>query len=254
MSRVPSDVPERLLGGDATDFERRVIDSARGKKPSAAASARMAKALGVSMTGVGSAAAASAVAAKATSSGAAAAAGSSSIWTWVSVGIVGLAVAGGVGGTRAWHRAQERAPVVAPRPAPTATAPAPAAPAEMGPVAPAAVREPTRDLGPPPRHARIATAGGDLHDEIELIDAARRAVSAHAGTQALEILRRYQAKCPSGSFRPEAAAIKIEALMALGRDVEARSLAKQFIADHRGSLLASRVAALVGSSEPPATP
>ena len=53
MSRPPSDLPERLLTGDATDFERRVIDAALEKRPSAAASARMAKALGVTVTSIG---------------------------------------------------------------------------------------------------------------------------------------------------------------------------------------------------------
>jgi hypothetical protein len=253
MSRAPSDIPERLLGGDATDFERRVIDSARGKGPSTAASARMAKALGVSVISVGTAVASSAVAGKVTASGAAAATGSSSMWAWVSVGLVGMAVAGGVGGVRAWHRAhREPTPVVASPPVSTATAPAAAA--ATSPVPPAAVLEPTLGPTPAPRRARGATPSGDLREEIELVDSARRAVSAHAGAQALEILRRYQGRYPSGSFRPEATAIKIEALMTLGRDVEARSLAKQFVAEHRGSLLATRVAALVGLADPPAAP
>ena len=52
MSRPPSDLPERLLTADATDFERRVIEAALSGSRRAAASARMARALGVAVTGV----------------------------------------------------------------------------------------------------------------------------------------------------------------------------------------------------------
>ena len=52
------DLPERLLESDATDFERRVLDAALQKQPSSAASARMAKALGVTAATVGTATAA----------------------------------------------------------------------------------------------------------------------------------------------------------------------------------------------------
>ena len=34
MSRPPTDLPERFLAADATDFERRVIEAALQKKPS----------------------------------------------------------------------------------------------------------------------------------------------------------------------------------------------------------------------------
>ena len=60
MSRDSTDLPERLIAGEATDFERRVIDSALEKRPSAAASARMARALGVTVTALGTAATAKA--------------------------------------------------------------------------------------------------------------------------------------------------------------------------------------------------
>ena len=71
-------------------------------------------------------------------------------------------------------------------------------------------------------------------------------MSAGAGRRALEILRRYQDKYPAGSFRPEATALKVEALMKLGREAEARAIAERFVAEHRGSLLARRVAEIAG--------
>ena len=74
-------------------------------------------------------------------------------------------------------------------------------------------------------------------------------MSAGADRRALETLRRYLDKYPSGSFRPEAIALKIEAMMKLGRETEARALAERFVAEHRGSLLARRVADVVGLSQ-----
>ena len=104
MSRPPADSPERLLASDATDFERRVLQAALRNGPSPAASARMARALGVTATAMGVAAATkSAVAAKAT-----VAAGTTTVWPWVSVGVLGLVVAGAVVGTRVRHAARRR--------------------------------------------------------------------------------------------------------------------------------------------------
>ena len=110
MSRPPSERPERLLEADATAFERRVLEAALRKKPSPAASARMARALGVTAGAValaaaseGTAAAATTkVAADATAAKAAAGAGATAAWPWVSIGVLGLVVmAGTVVGVRA---------------------------------------------------------------------------------------------------------------------------------------------------------
>ena len=48
MNRPPVDSSGRLLETDATDFERRLLQAAQATGPSRAASARMARALGVS--------------------------------------------------------------------------------------------------------------------------------------------------------------------------------------------------------------
>jgi hypothetical protein len=46
----------------------------------------------------------------------------------------------------------------------------------------------------------------------------------------------------------------VEVLVKLGRTAEARSLAERFVAQHRGSLLARRVAQVAGLSQPSADP
>jgi hypothetical protein len=241
-NRPPNDIPEPLVTADATDFERRLLHAAREERPSAASSARMAKRLGIAAAAatvtlpVAAAKALVAEAAAAKAAAGAATAGAATIWPWVSVGVVGLAIAGAVIGTRASSPARPAPPALtAPR---ALTAPTPPSP-------PPAVAAPTRELPVAPDHRKHA-ATGDLADQIALLDAARAAVSAGANRRAMETLRRYEDRYPRGSFRPEVTALKVEALVKLGRDDEARALAERFVAQNRGSLLARRVAALAG--------
>jgi outer membrane protein assembly factor BamD (BamD/ComL family) len=111
------------------------------------------------------------------------------------------------------------------------------------------VDEPRTAAIVPSQRNRGATATSDLRDQVAFIDTAREAISAGGSRRALEILRRYLDKYPAGSFRPEATALKIEALMKLGREAEARALAERFLAEHRGSLLARRVADVAGLTQ-----
>lgn len=89
----------------------------------------------------------------------------------------------------------------------------------------------------------------DLSAEIARMDAARGAMAAGTHALALDLLRQYEVAYPRGSFRPEAAALRIECLVKLGRTKEARSLAERFVRQHRGSRLADRVAQLTGLAE-----
>jgi len=249
VTRPVGDPSERLLETDATDFERRVLEAALQQKPSKASTARMAAALGVSATAIGTATTAKALAAGAAASKGTAAAGASVLWPWVSAGVAVLVVGGVVVGTRSGE--PTRVPHAAP---PAVTAPKDPVPARELPAPPPAPADtpapsPAAATAAAPR-ARAVAAAGDLGDQVALIDFARAAVSGGAGARALEILRRYQERYPAGSFRPEAAAIKIEALMKLGRESEARALAERFVAEHRGSLLARRVAEVAGLAQP----
>jgi outer membrane protein assembly factor BamD (BamD/ComL family) len=96
----------------------------------------------------------------------------------------------------------------------------------------------------------VAAATSDLRDQILMVDAARAALVAGAGERALELLRHYQDRYPAGSFRPEAAALKVEALTKLGRNAEARVLAERFVAEYGKSPLADRVARVAGLARP----
>lgn len=239
MNRPMDDLPERLIESDATAFERRVLGAALQKQPSRAASARMAKALGVTVAAVGTATAASTLAADVAVTKATATVATTSLWPWISAGAIGLVVAGAVVGTRARHAPEPHRP-------PAVTAPLPPAPAPVEAEPAAVVAEPLPRAVAPTQRSRA----GDLSDQVAFIDSARTAMSTGSSRHALEILRRYLDKYPAGSFRPEAIALEVEALMKLGREAEARALAERFVAEHRGSLLARRVADVAGLTAP----
>ena len=90
----------------------------------------------------------------------------------------------------------------------------------------------------------------ELANQIALVDAARAALASGGAARALASVRDYQTEYPHGTFRPEVAAIKIEALLKLGRKAEARALAERFAANYGAGPLADRVTRLVGTAEP----
>jgi outer membrane protein assembly factor BamD (BamD/ComL family) len=98
--------------------------------------------------------------------------------------------------------------------------------------------------------SRSAGTARDLRKQIALIDAARAAISASAGERALDLLRQYQEKYQGGTFAPEAAALKIEALAQLGRAAEARAGAERFRAQYGESPQTDRVLRAAGLAAP----
>jgi hypothetical protein len=98
--------------------------------------------------------------------------------------------------------------------------------------------------------SRSAAPIRDLRKQIALIDAARTAISASAGERALDLLRQYQEKYQGGTFAPEAAALKIEALAKLGRAAEARAGAERFRAQYGESPQTDRVLRAAGLAAP----
>jgi hypothetical protein len=221
----------------------------------------MARALGVSAAALG--ATAGAALAKTTvlaSKAAGASVGMTATLPWIGVGVVGLALAGAIVGTQAWKTPGRTPPQ--PAPAAMASAPEPAASVEPAPAAPAplAVTEPAAPTPARPRPELAATTSGrrartasmplDLREQNALVDAARDAVSSRAANRALALLRRYQDKYPGGIFRPETAALKIEALAQLGRGAEVRVLANRFVAEYGDGPLTERVRHVAGLAQP----
>lgn len=240
MSGPSQRFPERLRMGGGSELERRLLRSALREQPSRSLSERMANGIGVSAHVL--LAAPKSVRPRAPSKLAFAA---RAALPW----LAGAAVAAAAGGALVSLRPK---PSPAPIPAAVAALPVPsepprtvAAPAEPEVTTVVPEADPASATAAAP-HSRSAASAADLRAQITLIDGARAAVSAGAGERALAILRDYQSKYGAGSFRPEANALKIEALVALGRDAEAHALAQRFVAEYRGSRLAARVSRIVG--------
>jgi hypothetical protein len=235
--RLPSQL--RVIG--ATDLERRLLDAGARELPSVELTKRMQQALGISLA-AGAATAATAGTAKAAMAVGVGSAAPSFAWPAISIGVLALAVTGAVVGVRstAGHHAASRpatvltTPVLAPAPVEEPPASAPRAAGEH------------RLAAPAHHHVAVTATRSDLRAEIALVDAARSAVAASANERALALLDRYETSYPRGTFRPEVAALRIEALDHLGRVVQARALARKFIAVHADSPLADRVARVTG--------
>jgi TolA-binding protein len=239
---VTSSDPKRLTVVGATDLERTLLQAARRDQPPPELTARMAAGLGISIGAAVTAASVPAAAAPVM-------AAKTTVGAWLAAGAIAAAVTAGVVGVRLSARTE--APAVK---ASEAAAPAAVAPAAEDPVAPAATNRGTRVERP--RHRPVAAPSpavapargdeGDLRDQIALIDAARTAVKAGASERALVLLRRYDATYPGGAFRPEALALRIEALDQDGRQTEARALARDFLARYPQSPVADRVTRVAG--------
>ena len=257
MSKRETDLPERLRSAGASPLEQRLLQAAGSERPSRALSERMARGIGVVLPAVGSGAAVglssktAAAASKAASSG-------SSLLPWVSGALVAAVVAGAFVAARA-HVTQS-----GPAPAGSAAALAPiASPAALPPAQSSAAARPTEapsrsdnaELPKPvvpsasPR-LRAGTTASELANQIALVDAARAALAGGDSARALASVRDYQSGYPSGTFKPEVAAIKIEALLKLGRKTEARALAERFSANYGPGPLADRVTRLLGAAQP----
>jgi len=250
MSKQQTDLPERLRTMGATSLEQRLLEAAGRERPSRELSERMAQAIGVSFSVPGGT---SGGANTGTATGTAAKA-SSTLVPWLSAAVVAACFAAGAYVvTRA--AVKPAAPLSTALPAQSAAS-APSALVSPAPAStPAEARSPSAAEELParsavPQRGRRGTAGAELAPQIALVDAARSALSAGNAARALSIVRDYQSQYPSGTFRPEVAAVKIEALVKLGRTAEARTLAERFVVAYGPSPLAERVARLAQLAEP----
>jgi len=241
--------PERLRAGAGSQLEQRVLNAAAREAPTREMCERMALAIGVAPPPIAPAGP------SAPEPGTAASqigAGSRGLLVGLSAGVIVVAVAAIVA-TRSGGSAPSRAHS-APTPVNTASASAPVpalATTASPPSAPSAAVEapPAGGQAPVLPRSRLATSATDIQAQIALIDAARAALVGGASQRALALVSQYQSKYAAGSFRPEAAALKVEALAKLGRGAEARRLAERFTAEYGAGPLADRVSRF-GASKP----
>lgn len=145
-------------------------------------------------------------------------------------------------------------------PEPTAPAQAPVAPTQVAAVQPSA---PSRipivssaETAPPPPSAPPVVASTPqtprtLAEEVASLDAARKLLSAGDPSGALAALDRHRRDFPGGALGPEAMLVRLEALMAAGRQEEARALGQRFLDAHPDSPLQGRVRTLIGATSIP---
>jgi hypothetical protein len=249
--------PKRLRLTASSALQRRALEESAHEEPSPELRDRMARALGVSAAAVASSAALAKTAVSAPASAKIAVGASASttpVLPWIAVGVLGLALAGAIVGTQAW----KTSPSVQPAPAVNAsatesaaksfpTAPMPSLAAQPASSALASQR-PESAAMPAGRRLRTSPSPAAVQEQTTLVDAARDAVARGAADKALALLRQYQDKFPGGVFRPEAAALKIEALARLGRGAEVHALANRFVAEYGDGPLTDRVRRAAGST------
>lgn len=203
--------PPRLLDGELRPVEDAILRSAKEDAPSEAARAAAKAALGLE---------APPPAPPATGRG----------WT---LGAAGAVAAAGIAWMAVSMLSMEPP---APPPAPAVEVPAVEAPPPppVSLFAPMAaddfVGPPTLPPAPAPKRTvaakkvvrRPATSGGDsLAEELRYLDTAREALG-RGPEGALAVLDRYAQRFPRGTLRPEARVLRIKALIAAGRDRQAR--------------------------------
>jgi len=107
---------------------------------------------------------------------------------------------------------------------------------------------PPPDVPPgPPLKERVRDKS--LKSELGYLEEARVALEAHAGANALRLLDEYARLFPAGSMRIEATALRVEALLVLGRRSDAQALGDSFLAHYPKSPAAMRVRLLLGSRD-----
>lgn len=95
-----------------------------------------------------------------------------------------------------------------------------------------------------PEPTPTAPAGAaSVHDEIELLKDAQRAIVAGETDRALALLDTHASRFEAGAFKGERLAARAIALCGAGRDAEARRAAAEFFAAAPGSQLEGRVRA-----------
>lgn len=238
-----SALPERMRSEGGTALEQRLLNAAANEQPLRELVEKMALGIGIAPPPPGPV---QPPATEFSGVGPRLVGATKSLLPWVSTAVA-VTVAGAMWATRSTSPSPSISPSAVPRASASASASSVYPPASE-----VSVTEPEGSLpvvasSTPTSKSRSTAAITDIQEQIALLDAARAAVSGGAAGRALELVREYQAKYPTGAFGPEAAAIKIEALVKSGRREEAKKLAQRFAAEHRGTPLAERVLRLTGS-------
>jgi hypothetical protein len=231
--------PERLLAGEATALERKLLQAMAEERPSPELSSAMARGLttGGAIVGVGKSVGlatlgkGSALLALALALGAGAAAVLSSPSTPTTSSAPPAST----------HAAQASAPSAQPSSA-EADAHDERSPVPTQPSASSSTDKVSRSASAEVR----PRATSDIAAEIRLLDAAKRHLQGGRLTEAMAALDEYRSRFPKGALGQEATVLRIEALEKSGQHGTAQTLARRFVRKHRSSTYVARVSRLVG--------
>ncbi|MBN1611244.1 MAG: outer membrane protein assembly factor BamD [Polyangiaceae bacterium] len=225
--------PERLLAGEASPLERKLLLAMAEERPSAELATRMARGLSSASVAVGKTAGlaalgkGSALLVLALGAGAAAVLGSRSTPTTLPAR---APITRGAQASDA-ERVAEPAPSAQPSSAETVTSPASFTNKTVNRSVPAEVWR---------------RADGDIAAEIRLLDTAKRQLNGGNPAGAMAVLDDYRARFPKGALGQEATVLRIEALAKSGQLGTAQALARRFVRNHPSSTYVRRVSRSVG--------
>jgi hypothetical protein len=258
--------PDRLLAGEATDFERELLGSWSRRQPSAEARARALAIVGLSGALLTTAGAAAVKAATTSIAPKAAFSGSTVMMKWIAIGLLGAtATAGAVAYVRHESRGVASPPpgTLEVAPARPAVSPLPHAPVSVPPEPPPSAIELGDDPAPGvrARTPQSAARSSTLDAEVAIIDQARRAIASGDPSAALQLVSGYDAKYGGGSgvapgdghgaLSQESTDIRIEALVLQGNRPAAERLATLFVTSHPSSPYVRHIRTLVGDPKSP---
>jgi hypothetical protein len=251
--------PKRLSSVPESDFEHRLLRAGRaGAPPGARQRALLAASAALATSSLAAGGAAAGHAATTAKAGTVAA------FKWLSVlSLMGVGAVAGVvvvrnaheGGARkniavttATSRAAESTPAVNPiailaTPAPSESAATTAVPAART-NARVTARPAARSAEP------SASSASTLPVELAVLEQARGAMGAGEPTRALSILDGYDVRFPRGAMVPEAAVLRVEALVKAGDRPAAYRFANAFLASEPRSPYAVRIQSLLAGQNP----
>jgi hypothetical protein len=243
-----------ILDSDPTEEDRRLLGSIRLDIPPPGGKTRVLLTLGLG-TEVAVASTGTAVLSTAKQ------AGIGLVWKWLAAGAVAgatmtttIEVVRQVSSTTSTEQRREAPVPAAPRDVATRAEPPRARPAppetdeldDRAGSESAAVRG-AAHVGAASQPASTTPAAGvsSLTEEVGLLDRARRSLTSGDASGAVRILDEYARRFPSPRLGPEAALVRVEALLALGRKLDARRLAESMLASQPDSAHAKRLRTLL---------
>ena len=109
---------------------------------------------------------------------------------------------------------------------------------------------PSHAMVPDPSNPRAPEQATPLRAEIDALAAARAALGASNSGAALELLASYSRAFPNGALAEEASVLRIDAYLLGGNHVAAAALARHFLAANPSSPHASRLRGVAGTQNP----